>query len=326
MRQSLKHRFQAQFDFSQTYVLAVSGGVDSVVMLDMMARIGGLKLVIAHFDHQIRGEESARDAQFVRQLAERYGLKYYMEFGELGEAASEDQARRARYRFLRSVAKEVDGVICTAHHQDDVIETVALNLTRGTGWRGLAVLGATDVLRPMLLFKKQQLLNYAQQAELDWCEDSTNASDRYLRNRLRQRLTDNLSQEAHDLIIELYHRQLTLVPAIAAQCHQFYRPDGRYQRYFWIMIDMTEARELLQYIIKQDFQVSLTRPQLERAILAIKTASSGDIIEVGEKLELVFRRSQFSLRVVDKARDLSHNQLIAKLRAIDAWQLLNFKV
>lgn len=318
MHYSLQRQFQAQFDFSQTYVLAVSGGVDSVVMLDMMARIGGLKLVIAHFDHQIRGEESARDAQLVRQLAKKYGLKYYMEFGELGPGASEDRARRARYRFLRTVAAEVGGVICTAHHQDDVIETIALNLTRGTGWRGLAVLGAQDVFRPMLLFKKQQLLNYARQAELDWCEDSTNTSDRYLRNRLRQRLTGNLSQETHDLIIELYHRQLTLVLAIAAQCHKFYRTNGQYQRYFWIMIDPAVAQELLQFIVKQDFQLSLTRPQLERAILAIKTARSGDITEVGEKLELVFRRSQFSLRVVDKARDLSHNQLIAKLRAIDA--------
>ena len=69
MQQTLQHQFQAQFDFTKTYLLAVSGGLDSVVMLDMMARIGGLKLVIAHFDHQIRGAEAARDAQFVRELA-----------------------------------------------------------------------------------------------------------------------------------------------------------------------------------------------------------------------------------------------------------------
>ena len=111
MQQSLQARFQAQFDFSKTYVLAVSGGVDSVVMLDMMVRVGGLKLIIAHFDHQIRGDESTRDAQFVRQLAETYGVPYQLGFGGLGETASEDQARRARYRFLRVVAQEVGGVM-----------------------------------------------------------------------------------------------------------------------------------------------------------------------------------------------------------------------
>ena len=317
MQQSLQAQFQAQFDFSKTYVLAVSGGVDSVVMLDMMVRVGGLKLVIAHFDHQIRGDESTRDAQFVRQLTEKYGVPYQLGFGGLGETASEDQARQARYQFLRAVAQEVGGVICTAHHQDDVVETVALNLSRGTGWRGLAVLGANDIFRPMLLFNKQQILSYAKQAKLDWCEDSTNDSDRYLRNRLRQCLARDLSQQARELILELYQAQTALISAIEAECQRFYRVDGIYQRYFWIMIEPNVAQELLQHIIKKDFGVSLTRPQLERAIIAIKTARVGDITEVGEKIELVFRRSQFSLRRADKPSELGHDQLIAQLRAID---------
>ena len=83
------------------------------------------------------------------------------------------------------------------------------------------------------------------------------------------------------------------------------------------MIEPTVAQELLQHIIKKDFGVSLTRPQLERAILAIKTARVGDITEVGEKIELVFRRSQFSLRRADKPSESGHDQLIAQLRAID---------
>ena len=318
MQQTLQHQFQAQFDFAKTYLLAVSGGLDSVVMLDMMARIGGLKLVIAHFDHQIRGAESARDAQFVRELAEKYDIKYHMAFGELGATASEDQARQARYRFLRTVAHEIGGTICTAHHQDDIIETIALNLTRGTGWRGLAVLGATDIFRPLVLFNKQQLRDYAQTAGLNWCEDSTNSSDRYLRNRLRQRLATQLSPDAKQLLLELYQTQTALKTAIATECQRFYQPDGLYQRYFWIMIDQLTAQELLQSIIKRDFQLTLTRPQLERAILAIKTAQAGDILELGEKIELIIKRRHFSLRVVDHATGLSHHQLIDRLRAIDA--------
>jgi hypothetical protein len=169
----------------------------------------------------------------------------------------------------------------------------------------------------MLLFNKQQILSYAKQAKLDWCEDSTNDSDRYLRNRLRQRLAGNLSQQARELVLELYQAQTALVPAIEAECQRFYRTDGIYQRYFWIMIEPNVAQELLQYIVKKDFGVSLIRPQLERAIVAIKTARSGDITEVGEKIELVFRRSQFSLCRADKPSELGHDQLIAQLRAID---------
>ncbi len=293
MQNKLQTAFQAQFDFAKTYVLAVSGGVDSVVMLDMMARIGGLKLLIAHFEHGIRGEESRRDAEFVRSLAEKYGLRYVIEFGELGAAASEDQARQARYRFLRSVATELDAVVCTAHHQDDVIETMALNVKRGTGWRGLAVLGAQDVFRPMLLFKKQQLLNYAERAGLEWREDSTNSSDRYLRNRLRQKIATNLSADAHELLLEIYQKQKLLKPAIEAEMAKFYREDGVYERYFWIMIDQTIGAELLQAIVRRTANVSLLRSQLERAMITIKTAKSGDVAEIGEGLALEFSRREF---------------------------------
>lgn len=297
MHNSLQIQFQAQFDLAKTYVVAVSGGLDSVVLLDMMARIGGLKIIVAHFDHQIRGEESARDAQFVRNLAKEYGFDYQIAFGNLGATASEEKARHARYQFLRTVAQETHGTLCTAHHQDDIVETIALNLVRGTGWRGLAVLGATDVMRPLLLFNKRQLRNYAQAAVLKWREDSTNTCNRYLRNRLRQRLAQSLSQETTNLILDLYRSQISLKQAIEAQCQRFYHPDGNYQRYFWIMIDSISAQELLQFIIRRDFQLSLTRPQLERAVIAIKTHQVGDIVELGQTIELILTKKQFKLRL-----------------------------
>ena len=291
--QHKQQTFSDQFESSKTYVLAVSGGVDSVVMLDMIARINGLRLIIAHFDHQIRGLESTRDADFVRSLAKQYNLDYRIGFGKLGAHASEDQARQSRYRFLRSVARDVDGVVCTAHHQDDLIETIALNLTRGTGWRGLAVFGATDILRPLLGFTKQQLLIYARDRQLVWQDDSTNSNQRYLRNRLRQRLQAKLSPTARELLIELYQRQHQLAQTIRIECERFYQPSRRYQRYFWIMIDELAAQELLNFILKKDFNVSLTRPQLQYALIIIKTARSNDLAQLGEGIEVRFSRQEF---------------------------------
>ena len=169
-------------------IVAVSGGVDSVVLLDMLVQERQHELIVAHFDHGIRSD-SAEDALFVAEITRRYGLPFEMKREELGANASEELARARRYAFLRGVAKKYEAVIATAHHMDDIAETIAINLTRGTGWRGLAVL-AGDVYRPLLGTTKAELRAYAQEHEISWHEDSTNTSDAYLRNRLRVKLDD----------------------------------------------------------------------------------------------------------------------------------------
>src|SRR5437764_343012 len=122
------------------YVVAVSGGVDSVALLDMLARSDDLKLVVAHFDHGIR-KDSAKDRKFVEDLAKNYDLPFVYEEGHLGSGTSEAVARGARYDFLHRVKKSHGAqAIITAHHQDDVLETAIINLLRGTGRKGLTSL------------------------------------------------------------------------------------------------------------------------------------------------------------------------------------------
>ena len=117
-------------------VVAVSGGVDSVVLLDFLVRFfrnkNGQKwleenLIVAHFEHGIRGKESQEDCEFVRRLAEKDRLKFEFEHGNLGENSSEEKARNARYIFLRKIAKRENAIIFTAHHKNDLAETFALN-------------------------------------------------------------------------------------------------------------------------------------------------------------------------------------------------------
>src|SRR5690606_15740277 len=121
-----------------------SGGVDSVVLLDILARSDRYDLTVAHFDHGMR-PDSAADARFVEGLAAQYGLDFIGKREELGVQASEDRARSARYDFLFAEAKKRSAVVATAHHLDDVVESIAINIVRGTGWRGVAVLARAGV-------------------------------------------------------------------------------------------------------------------------------------------------------------------------------------
>jgi tRNA(Ile)-lysidine synthase len=178
------------------YVVAVSGGVDSVVLLDLLAEQPDIELMVAHFDHGIR-EDSGEDCQFVQKLANSYGLPFEYAEGKLGANSSEETARTARYEFLEEVRKKhsADAII-TAHHQDDLIETAILNLLRGTGRKGLTSLSSRKVIiRPLLHSTKTEMIEYAKSNNLEWREDSTNQNMDYLRNYVRKNVVPKLSDK-----------------------------------------------------------------------------------------------------------------------------------
>jgi tRNA(Ile)-lysidine synthetase-like protein len=174
---------------AETVIAAVSGGVDSVVMLHLLASRSDLDAVVAHFDHGIRAD-SAADARFVAALAAGYGLKCELGRARLGPRASEDQARRARHAFLRKVRDKYAATqILTAHHRADLIETAIINLLRGTGRAGMSSLKNTGVYsRPLITWTREKICEYAAGHRLEWVEDETNLSEKYLRNRVRYRL------------------------------------------------------------------------------------------------------------------------------------------
>src|ERR1700693_5976581 len=170
------------------YVLAVSGGVDSVVLLDLLCKNQGLDIIVAHFDHGIR-QDSARDREFVQALTRGYKLPFVLGQAKLGPNASEETARETRYEFLYGVVKKTKSKgLITAYHQDDVIETAIINLLRGTNRKGLSSrLSSDKIFRPMLEIPKSDLLAYAKANKLDWHEDLTNLDTTYLRNYIRHK-------------------------------------------------------------------------------------------------------------------------------------------
>lgn len=270
------------------YIVAVSGGVDSMVLLDMMVRAGERDLIVAHFDHGIR-PDSHLDAAFVGDAAARYGLPFETRREELGAAASEALARERRYAFLRHLAKKHNATIATAHHLDDLVETVAINVTRGTGWRGLAALDS-GVARPLIDTEKATLLNYAKHHGIAWRDDSTNASDAYLRNRLRRKTIDVTTDTKRELRA-LHAHQKALKAAIRSEVKQLIGEGPWYSRYFLTHVQTNVALECLREITKG----KLTRPQLARALHAVKVAKPGSTFEAGAGIQLYFGTRKFSL-------------------------------
>ena len=277
------------------YLVAVSGGVDSVVLLDMLSK-SDHQLIVAHVDHGIRND-SAADARFVAALAKRYQLPFVTTRFELGAGASEERAREARYGFLTEQAAKYGATIATAHHAGDAVETVAINISRGTGWRGLAVLGREEIHRPLLSFTKSQLRDYANRERLEWVEDSTNQSDAYHRNRLRRKLTSLLAVSAAEQVMALRARQLQLRRDIAREsAHVLAAHMG--SRHFLTQIDDVTAVELLGYMVEKAGATRPTRPQLVRALHAVKTAKPGTSCQVGSGIELHFTARKFTVVVV----------------------------
>lgn len=195
MVENLKRYIEEEklFDPKQKILLAVSGGIDSVVLCDLFYR-GGYNFSIAHCNFHLRGEESNRDERFVRNLADRYAVRCYVKQFETQKYVQEQHvstqmaARTIRYEWFEELLDEEDFAFCaTAHHRDDSIETLLINLLRGTGIAGLhGILPKRDrFIHPLLFAGRQDIACYAEENKLQHVEDSTNASTKYMRNRIR---------------------------------------------------------------------------------------------------------------------------------------------
>lgn len=251
-------------------ILAVSGGIDSVVMLHLLKDEAEAPLVV-HFDHGIRPNSSA-DALFVEELAKSYGLEYVVKRAKLGANCSEAEARDARYAFFRELAEKHHGVICVAHHADDVIESITINLLRGTGWRGLAPMNAPRIERPLKQWRKKEIYRYATEYQLHFRQDQTNTEDSYLRNRVRSALMELPESKKQDLL-KLYERQSAILEEIKQLLATICGDSNRYSKEL-IMGDPELAQEYLRYILSR-WEISLTRPQLERCVDAIQGYPAG---------------------------------------------------
>ena len=176
---------------------AVSGGADSMCLLHVLdheKNTLGITLAAAHYEHGIRGEESQRDADFTARFCHEKGIEFVCEHGDVPAYAAErhlgleEAARELRYAFLNRCADHLGcDVIATAHNLEDNAETVLFHLARGTGLKGLCGIPPRSgrVIRPLLAVSREEIESFLTKEGVPWVDDSSNASDRYMRNRLR---------------------------------------------------------------------------------------------------------------------------------------------
>jgi len=184
--------------------VAVSGGADSVCLLEVLRELAArwqLSLAVLHLDHGLRGEESRQDAEFVRALAGRMELPFLLARAELGSAAGnlEEAAREARLGFFREqIAAGAVDVVALGHTRSDQAETVLFRFLRGAGTAGLAGIRPVTgdgLVRPLLDVTRAETEAFLRARGLAWREDSTNASARFARNRIRHQLLPQLTRE-----------------------------------------------------------------------------------------------------------------------------------
>lgn len=286
------------------YVVTVSGGVDSVALLDMLTKLPDVQLIVAHYDHGIR-PDSNKDRVLVQKLAARHGLPFVYAEGKLGPGTSEAAGRQARYDFFHKVRQEYDAkAIITAHHQDDMLETAILNLIRGTGRKGLSsLISRADIIRPMLHLSKSQILAYAKKRGLTWHEDSTNADERYLRNYIRHHLLPQFDDEARRKLLNIIEQSRELNQELDMRLLKLLQVQPsvkQVNRQWFISLPHSVAKEFLATWLRTNNVTGFDSKALERIATAAKTKRPGAIIDIVGGVSLAIEKKYLALTGLER--------------------------
>ena len=210
-----KHQLLSHDDL---HVVAISGGADSVALLLILKQLG-YRIEAAHCNFHLRGDESDRDEEFVKSLCKSYDIPLHLIHFETGEYATLHQvsiemaARDLRYGYFRQLCQDIGASdVCVAHHRDDAVETLLMNLIRGAGIHGLTGIRPKNgqIVRPLLCLSRQEIEDYLKTIHQEYVVDSTNLVDDVVRNKIRLRVlpilreinpnvAENIDKTAHYL-------------------------------------------------------------------------------------------------------------------------------
>ncbi len=312
---------------------AVSGGVDSIAMLDILYLISkklNLKLFVSHFNHKLRGADSESDEKFVKDVAKYFKLPFYSSSGNVKEYAKENSlsieqaARDLRYKYFEQISNSLGCThIATAHTANDLVETFFLNLFRGTGLTGLSgiptirrIAKKIVVFRPLLNFSKAELIEYAKIRRLRWREDKTNTNPMFTRNKIRNELLPYLEANFSQSVTGTIRRAVSLINAADRHISQSLEDlikDATIKN----VKDRVEIRinalktnstfiqgEIVKKILSDNFELFTTTMNTIERILELCNSQAGTIYEINSKYSVLRDRNSIIFYKNDKIDEI----------------------
>jgi len=296
---------------NQKLVLAYSGGPDSTCLLEVLKKLEYSNVLVAHLNHNLRGEDSQQDYLFAQRKAKRKGYRFVGEEADVKSLAKENgwsleqAAREARYEFLRRVKDDYGArYIVLAHQRDDQVETIVLNFLRGAGPKGLAGMQeqAGDLLRPMLGVSKQVVLDYLRERRLTFRVDQSNFDKKFKRNYVRLEVIPNL-QQANENFSETVLRQAAyfrqMQDRLEQEAKSFLR-GGFLLKDFLDMSDLLKGEVLRQKYLQAHGDLNnFTSAQVEEILKVLIKKRNGLKKEFGPGCFIVVRKPKV---VVEKVK------------------------
>lgn len=296
-----------------TYIVAVSGGADSIYLLEQLRNIEKkqkLCLVVAHVNHGIRGKESDEDAIFVKKLAKKHNLPFenlklnLKKFTSKTSFNLEQTARELRYEFLEKTRKKYKAkAILTAHHFDDNIETILLNLIRGASFNGLkGIQQQPTLIRPLLTTTKQEILKYIKQNRIKFRTDKTNTDTRYSRNLLRHKilpLIKTINPSFEKTFFQNIQNLQTTTEIIDQLCNNWlteHFTNNQFRLTEFLQQPEPLQKNLLVQIYKNLYQSTkkLTTHNLQQILSVLQKRSAGLEKEFGDSYKIVIKKDPTS--------------------------------
>ena len=293
-------------------VIGVSGGCDSIVLLDILANLSienKFTLFIAHFDHSLR-KESPQDLEFVKEMAHKYNIKFFSKKENVKDFAAkrsfsvEEAARVLRYEFYEEISEKVDAnFVALGHNANDSTETFFINLLRGSGLSGLSGIPHkrslnqnVNVIRPVINLSRQEIEEYANKRELKWIEDQSNKENIYLRNKIRNELLPFMQEKFDRDIVRSVNRTSKLINAadifIYHKVKKYVAEVIIEKKTSYVEIDLVKLflyddfvkAEIIGLILKNNFNFINLTQNIVKGILNLYNSEPGASFAINEKL------------------------------------------
>ncbi|MCK5311025.1 MAG: tRNA lysidine(34) synthetase TilS [Desulfobacteraceae bacterium] len=337
----------AMLEKEDRVLAGVSGGPDSVALLLFLFEIKtkySLEIGIAHLNHMLRGKEADRDEEFVRNLAEKLNIPYFIEkkdvatFAKNNRLSIEDSARKVRYSFLKDILRENEySKIVLGHNRDDNAELILMNILRGSGPTGLTGIPPTRenmIIRPLIEISKQQIINFLESIDQTYMIDSSNNDDVYLRNSIRNYFIPLIEEKYNPKIKESLIRLSTIIKDeddwmeketefVFNKALMSLAPDSLTKDTVELSIDtMAECHSALRKrIIRKAIKIingnlkKISLKHVDDAVKLLLSTTPGESIDLPDQIRvfkeersLFFKKESVSLRELGKKRKIERKR------------------